>query len=117
MEPRLVIAVLAWVPLLLGADWYQWRDASGTLQVTNQPARQLPPAAPPAGAPPAAAPAAAESADEGGAAAARRARERRLTDNQAHLELLRASGRDDAAALALENQLEDAIRADREALR
>lgn len=118
MTVRIAIVVALCAPLLAGADWYQWRDASGTVHVTNQVAIPRATPQPAVAPPPAQAPGAVDGApEEDPAAAAARGRRARLEENRAHLALLRASGRTDAAALAMENQLQDAIRADAEALR
>jgi hypothetical protein len=111
MTVRIAIVAAVCAPLLAGADWYQWRDASGTVHVTNQVAIPRP-TAQPAVAPPAEPPVPSDDAPPD----PQSGRRARLEENRAHLGLLRASGRTDPAALAMENQLQDAIRADAEAL-
>ena len=113
MTVRIAIVAVVCAPVLAGADWYQWRDASGTVHVTNQVAIPRPTAQPAVAPPPAEPPAAGDDAP----ADPHSGRRARLEENRAHLALLRASGRSDPAALAMENQLQDAIRADAEALR
>lgn len=128
MVARLAVSLALCAPAAAGADWYRWSDASGTVHVTNQLASPPPAAAVERfhRAPEATPPAAADAGDAiaAGGATAREpgavmhdGRATRLAGHRAHLALLRASGRSDAAALALENQLEDAIRIDEEALR
>ena len=119
MTVRIAIVAGLCAPFLAGADWYQWRDASGTVHVTNQVAVPRATPQPASAPPPAQAPVAAAGAPSEDPAAAdpQSGRRARLEENRAHLALLRASGRTDPAALAMENELQDAIRADAEALR
>ncbi|MDX2166348.1 MAG: DUF4124 domain-containing protein [Deltaproteobacteria bacterium] len=120
-------------PAAVLAEWYEWRDASGTLHVANQvsnPAvvtnsfsrleygtkgRAVDGTA-------AAAPADAAAAAAAGSSPAhpsddRRQRlEHRLRSNLAHLALLQAAPGGDAGRAELQNTLTDAVRADRAAL-
>lgn len=140
MRPMVWIAVaLLWAGQAR-AEWYSYRDASGTLHVTDQLSRPdqvsasvatLAYGAQPASTPPAEArspnslaPAAAaavaahaSAAPPPGDALADRQRrlETRLRSNEAHLALLRAQPAG-AASAEMENELTDAVRADSAAL-
>jgi len=95
--------LLATAMLLLAepasAQWYEWRDANGTVHVTNQVPEVV------SEAPPGAAPAEPDR-DE------LLRREARLAERQAHLRLLRRNAPSDAASLELENLLADEVRAE-----
>lgn len=137
----LIVVCLAW-PAIAPAEWYQWRDADGTLHVADQvsaPAQQQPkavsrieyggaaaaPAKPPAASSApvhtlATAPAAG-AADPAGRGddpeADRRQRlQRRLQNNLRHLAMIGSAPGGDPARAELQNSLTDAVRADREAL-
>jgi hypothetical protein len=118
----LIACCLVW-PAIAPAEWYQWRDANGTLHVANQataPDKQAPAAAretTTAGSPvttlttnPSAAVAADPRADR------RHRLQLRLQNNLRHLALINGAPAGDPGRAELQNTLTDAVRADREAL-